>query len=100
MVNKKIQLQDDGVNLLPLATLNGIDINNVLANGELSTYTATQDCIATTYKSSTYNVKINNINVFSINLYGSSSNVFLLKKGQTISFDGTNANLKVYGIKR
>ena len=106
MVNKKIQLQNDGVNLFPLAILNGIDVNNIISSINSTDYTATEDCyvyILSRAGSGGMEVKIDGKIVgFYLLSVNSTGTIYPLKKGQRITWTAGGYELKgvVYGIKR
>ena len=101
MVNKKIQLQDDGTSLFPLAMLNGIDTSNVIESVINRTYsdyhniTINQDCyVCITNDGYGHNVKIDGI-IFEED--SDTSTIVPLKKGQVLSIkSGFNAGHQAY----
>lgn len=103
MANKKVILKDNGDNLFPYATLNGIDETNLLASGIVGSYTATEDCVVSQYVASqsggSYDTcKINDVIIMDLrssHTYAENLPVYL-KKGQVIS----GYILYVFGIKR
>lgn len=109
MVNKKIQLQDDGVNLYPLAMFNGINTSDVIASGITFPYTANQDCygyfyIGTNNNSFSAQITIDGQDVISApaNVNVKLSNIIPLKKGQVVDKTARCEiyNSIIYGIKR
>lgn len=102
MVNKKIQLQDDGVNLYPLATLNGIDVNNLLysVSNQNIDYTATEDCIIFSWLYGSYRTAY--IDDIELGKNGADTLYMIpLAKGQRFRNIGSKDNwIKAYGIKR
>ncbi|MBQ0112841.1 MAG: hypothetical protein KBT03_06915 [Bacteroidales bacterium] len=99
-VNQKVQLVDDGKNLFPLATLNGIDASNVIAQSIPFPYTAQEECYVLYYYDGNVHVYIDGELLDFSAISGWHYNLCPMKKGQILTADGRANAYRVYGVKR
>ena len=106
MAKQKVLLQDNGNDLYPLATFNGLDLDNVIAS-TTNEYTAQEDCYVD-YSCYSYvyaaidGQRISAIFAVTPTGFDDAEGITPLKKGQTIKVTGYSGtkSIKVYGIKR
>ena len=110
MANQKVLLQDNGNNLYPLATLNGIDFNHMIASGVFGgtgttkEYLAQEDCFMYITGDGRIEIYVDNIQFLGYS-FNAITRLIPLKKGQLVenmwnaSLDVPN-NYCVYGIMR